>query len=102
MPTVMSRRALPLALVLAFAWVARSQSAVRAPCHAAIYQSYQRTPMARSARKLDPSSAPERFDNASFVHRPSDYRYRVSLAKAGYTLEFSKGGSTASKALAYA
>ena len=102
----MPRRALPLVLVLALAWVGRSQSgggsAVCAACHAAIYQSYQRTPMARSARKLDPSTAPERFEKATFTHRPSDYHYRVSLTKAGYTLEFAKDGLTASKVLAYA
>ena len=58
--------------------------------------------MARSARKLDPAAAPERFDSASFTHRPSGYRYRVSLTKTGYAVEFSKGGLTASKPLGYA
>jgi hypothetical protein len=69
-------------------------------CHAAIYQSYRTTPMARSARKLDAGTAPERFDRAAFTHRASGFQYRVSPE---YTMEFSKtGGASGRKTLAYA
>ncbi len=79
-------------------------SAVCAPCHAQIYQAYQATPMARSARKLDPTSVPEQFDKASFTHSPSGYRYRVFLKPSGYFFEFTNAaaGLTAEKPLAYA
>jgi predicted CXXCH cytochrome family protein len=60
--------------------------------------------MARSARKLDLSAIPERFDRASFNHRVSGFAYRVSLKKSEYVLEFGKPGSglDGSKILAYA
>jgi hypothetical protein len=58
--------------------------------------------MAHSARKLDASTGPERFDNASFTHAPSGFRYRVSLTNSGYALDFGKDGVSGTKALAYA
>jgi len=93
---------LTLLLTLACAGNAQIGSQGCATCHAAIYQSYQRTPMARSARKLDPSGGPERFDKAAFTHEPSGFRYRVSVKKSGYIFEFAKDGLTGAKPLAYA
>ena len=100
-----NRHGWPLAgLLLTLAGVGAAQtnsgSAVCAPCHRAIYESYRATPMARSARKLDPGAAPERFERASFTHAGSGFRYRVS----GYTLEFDNPSTalTGTKRLAYA
>jgi predicted CXXCH cytochrome family protein len=58
--------------------------------------------MARSARKLDASSAPERFDKASFTNAPSKFQYRVSIEDGRYTFGFTNGSLTAAKPLAYA
>ena len=58
--------------------------------------------MAQSARKLDASAGPERFDKASFTHGPSGFQYRVSLKNSGYVFEFAKDGLSAAKRLAYA
>ena len=94
--------------MLALAGAGHSQtsagSAACSTCHAQIYRSYQTTPMARSARKLDASSVPERFDHASFTHIPSGYRYRVFLKNSEYFLEFTNSSNTvtAAKPLAYA
>jgi hypothetical protein len=79
MPTMMLRGSWPL-FVLALPCVGSSQtgSAVCAQCHAEIYQGYQSTPMAHSARKLDPSAAPEQFEKTTFSHGPSGFQYRVS------------------------
>jgi hypothetical protein len=75
-----------------------------ASCHPAIYASYRTTPMASSARKLDPTSVPETFDHASFDHAASGFQYRVSVANSGYVLRFEKGtgGLSGQKTLAYA
>jgi Tfp pilus assembly protein PilF len=60
--------------------------------------------MANSARKLDASKAPERFDQASFEHSSSGFQYRVSIQNSQYVLEFDKqaAGLSGSKVLAYA
>lgn len=78
--------------------------AVCASCHQAIYESYRATPMAASARKLDPSSVPERFDRGSFNHAASGFEYKVSVKNSAYVVDFDKksGGSAGSIALAYA
>jgi tetratricopeptide (TPR) repeat protein len=107
----MVRHSLTIVLALGFvsalagASTADAQtSAVCASCHAEIYRRYQATPMARSARKLDTSAVPEQFGNAAFTHRPSGFRYRVSLKNSAYVLEFSNapGSIAAEKPLAYA
>ena len=97
------RLLMQFALVLVLAGTGRSQtgSEICAACHAAIYTSYQRTPMARSARKLDASAGPERFEKASFTHAPSGFQYRVSRKNSGYVFEFAKDGLRAAKPLAY-
>jgi hypothetical protein len=97
MPT-RDRHGWPLvALVLMLPAVGAAQT-VCAPCHRAIYESYRTTPMARSARKLDTGTVPERFDRASFT--ASGFRYRVSA----YSLEFANPAAALSgaKQLAYA
>lgn len=96
--------ALGLALVSAGWGQATGGSAVCAECHRTIYDSYRATPMARSARKLDSAPTPERFDRASFNHASSGYRYRVSVRKGAFLLEFDKanGGVRGSTMLAYA
>lgn len=81
-----------------------SGSAACAGCHRAIYDSYRVTPMARSARKLDPATTVERFDRASFVHAASGFRYRVSVQGSSYMLGFENAASglSGAKRLAYA
>lgn len=91
-----------LVLGLARGGSSQTGSEICATCHANIYRTYQRTPMAHSARKLDASPGPERFDKASFMHRPSGFQYRVSPKNSGYVFEFAKDGLSAAKALAYA
>ena len=92
-----------LGLAVAAAAQTGMGSAVCGTCHAAIYQSYRTTPMARSARKLPSGGAPERFDHASFSHHSSGFEYRVSLKNSQYTMEFTKaGGASGVKTLAYA
>jgi predicted CXXCH cytochrome family protein len=98
------RCVMQFALVLGLAGAGSSQtgSEICATCHAGIYESYQRTPMAHSARKLDGSAGPERFDKNSFTHGPSGFRYRVSPKNSSYVFEFAKDGLSAAKPLAYA
>ena len=91
-----------LVLGLTRAGSSQTGSEICAPCHADIYKSYQRTPMAHSARRLATSTGPERFDKASFTHGPSGFQYRVSLKNSGYVFEFAKDGLSAAKPLAYA
>jgi cytochrome c-type biogenesis protein CcmH/NrfG len=92
-----------LALVLTGWSYASGASAVCASCHRKIYDAYRATPMARSARKLDPAAVPEQFGRASFTHAPSGFHYDVSLQQRGYVLGFGKtGGPSGSKVLAYA
>jgi tetratricopeptide (TPR) repeat protein len=75
-----------------------------ASCHSAIYASYRSTPMASSARKLDPASAPETFERASFDHAASGFQYGVSVTNSGYVLRFEKANGVldGQKTLAYA
>jgi hypothetical protein len=101
------RHVWPLAgLVLALAAPGSAQtggSAVCASCHRAIYDSYRATPMARSAKELNTRSAMEAFDNASFTHAPSGFRYRISIRDSEYLLAFENPAvATGTKRLAYA
>ncbi len=77
---------------------------VCASCHPAIYENYRATPMASSARKLNPSVIPESFEHASFEHAASGFQYRVSVTGSGYILRFEKraAGVSGEKRLAYA
>jgi Tfp pilus assembly protein PilF len=92
-----------LVLLLAVAGAAQtSGSTVCASCHRAIFDSYRTTPMARSARKLDTATVPERFDHASFTHAGSGFRYRIAVRDSAYFLDFDNATLTGSKRLAYA
>jgi Tfp pilus assembly protein PilF len=74
-----------------------------APCHRAIYDSYSQTPMAESSGRVGSGLIRESFDNATFDHASTGFRYRVVPNRAGYSVEFGKADGTlrGSKALAY-
>jgi len=52
-------------------------SAACAPCHAAIYKSYLRTPMALSSGRVVAGGFQESFARSEFSHALSGVRYRV-------------------------
>src|SRR6266566_4095038 len=56
---------------------AETGSAACAPCHAAIYKSYQRTPMALSSGRVGAGGFQESFARSEFSHALSGVRYRV-------------------------
>src|SRR5688572_19886892 len=66
-----------------------------AGCHAAIYKSYMRTPMAASSGPAGQAPIQENFGNAEFTHRRSGYRYRISRDGPRYSFEFEKGAGAA-------
>src|SRR5438067_10815997 len=69
-----------------------------APCHRAIYERYQRTPMAKSSGPVGGGLIREDFAQASFTHVASGFAYRVARTAGGITLEFAKAdGSLAGK-----
>ena len=74
-----------------------------APCHRAIYESYQATPMALSGAPPGTGIVRETFPGASFTGK-SGWRYRVSADRDGYTLEFDRiaGHGHGVKRLVYA
>src|SRR5262245_10164345 len=78
-------------------------SAVCATCHRRIYQSYMRTPMARSSGAVGTGLIQEAFENASFSHASSGFEYRVSREAERYSLKFGKktGELSGAKALKY-
>jgi hypothetical protein len=61
-----------------------------APCHAAIYRSYMRTPMAQSSGKVGAQDMTETFDRAEFRDDRGAYLYRVA---PDYRLEFTQQGA---------
>jgi len=61
-----------------------------APCHAAIYRAYLRTPMAQSSGKVGTEDPKESFDNAEFRDSGGAFSYRVSL---DYRFEFTQQGA---------
>src|ERR1700744_5420613 len=77
-------------------------NSVCASCHRSIYDSYITTPMARSARQVDLTTAAERFDRASFD--ASGFHYQVDRQNGGAVLSFEKTNSElrGSANLAYA
>src|SRR5260370_3928868 len=83
-----------LLLVAAFALGARTgagaESAACSPCHRAIYDSYQRTPMATSSGEAGRAAPPEAFGRAAFTHAASGFRYRVSRNRGSLWMEFEK------------
>jgi len=56
-----------------------------APCHAAIYRSYMRTPMAQSSGKAGAEEPKEAFDRAEFRDAHGAFSYRVA---PDYRFEF--------------
>ena len=95
---------LALLALSAFLSNAETGSAVCGTCHARIYNQYRATPMARSARELDPKNPPESFTRASFDHAGSSYRYQVAIARNQYSVSFesARTGIHFTKPLAYA
>ncbi len=81
-------------LVAAIAlWVraaAGAESAACAPCHRAIYDSYQHTPMAASSGEAGRATPAEAFGRAAFTHVASGFRYRVSRNRGNLWMEFEK------------
>lgn len=61
-----------------------------APCHAKIYQSYSRTPMAVSSGLAGGGLIEESFDRAEFTHQRSGFHYRVHRDGRKYFFEFDK------------
>src|SRR5712692_8509238 len=61
-----------------------------APCHAAIYRSYLRTPMAQSSGTVGTQDVSESFDRAEFRDDRGAYLYRVA---ADYRFAFIQQGA---------
>jgi hypothetical protein len=83
---------------------AGADSTACAACHRAIYDSYQRTPMATTSGQAGRAIPAESLARAVFTHSASGFRYRVSQSAGGYSMEFEKtaGGSLhGKKALAW-
>jgi len=64
-------------------WAASAEagSAACAACHRAIYETYERTPMATTSGEAGRASA-ESFERASFTHSASGFRYPSAAAAA--------------------
>jgi hypothetical protein len=74
-----------------FASVAPSaDSGACAACHRAIYESYQRTPMAATSGQAGKGVPTESFASAAFTHTASGFRYRVSRNDGLYWMDFEK------------
>jgi hypothetical protein len=82
--------AMVAAIVTCARVAASSESAACAPCHRAIYDSYQRTPMAASSGEAGRAVPPEAFGRAAFTHAASGFRYRVSRTRGSLRMDFEK------------
>src|SRR5690242_4879413 len=83
-------RALLLAVLLPPALSAAGSQAC-AVCHSAIYDSYSKTPMARSSGPANP--ARENFTRPAFTNAVTGFRYRVYSERGALSFEFtSKDG----------
>ena len=60
-------------------------------CHAAIYRSYLKTPMAQSSGKVSAQNQHETFDHAEFRDNRGAFSYKVA---PDYRVEFSQQGAT--------
>jgi len=73
-----------------------------APCHAAIFRTYTRTPMAQSSGKVGTEDPKETFDRAEFRDDRGAFSYKVS---PDYRFEFTQPGArqpiTGIRALSY-
>src|SRR5580692_4554003 len=62
-----------------------------APCHAAIFRAYMRTPMAQSSGKVETADPKETFDRAEFRDARGAFSYKVA---PDYRFEFTQQGSS--------
>jgi Tetratricopeptide repeat/Cytochrome c554 and c-prime len=100
---------LPLIVAIGFfASVApAADSSACAACHRAIYESYQRTPMAATSGRVGRTGRTvptESFASAAFTHAASGFHYRVSRSGGAYWMDFEKmadGSMHGRKPLAY-
>jgi predicted CXXCH cytochrome family protein len=84
-----------LRIAIAFAFAAALSAAdgnwvgskACAGCHAPIFESFSKTPMAASSGRVT-GSALEKFERASFTDRAANFSYRVSRDGAGLVLDF--------------
>jgi hypothetical protein len=67
---------------------AETGSGACAPCHAGIFASYMRTPMAVSSGRTGSGSFAESFDKGTISHARSGVRYRVYRDKNGPSFDF--------------
>ena len=73
-----------------------------APCHAAIYRAYMRTPMAQSSGKVGTEDPKETFDRAEFRDDRNAFSYTVSPDyRFGFTGQSSRQPIAGVRALAY-
>lgn len=93
----MTRVAAAAMLAACAAW----GSTVCRECHKEIYDSYAKTPMARSSGAVEPGA--EKFERTAFEHAATGFRYRVFRNRAGVFVEFAKadGGLRGAKQLRY-
>jgi tetratricopeptide (TPR) repeat protein len=64
-----------------------------AACHADIYRSFMRTPMARSSGRAGTEEPKERFDRTVFRDSSGAYTYRVGQEAGKYFFEFQQQGA---------
>jgi hypothetical protein len=88
---------LVLALLIAIASRADGAESVGsqacASCHAAIYRSFMRTPMAHSSGRTGTSEPQELFDSTEFRDSSGTFAYTVGREANGYYFEFRQQGA---------
>ena len=88
---------LVLALLLAIAFGADGAESVGsqacASCHAAIYRSFMRTPMAQSSGRAGTSQIKDQFDRAEFTDSGGAFAYTVGHDASGYYFDFRQQGA---------
>ena len=84
-----------LAAVTCAAASAETASEACAACHAAIYKSYMRTPMATSSGRVGAGGFQEKFSRGEFSHALSGVSYRVyrDAGQALFSFDFSAAGT---------
>jgi Tetratricopeptide repeat/Cytochrome c554 and c-prime len=85
------------ALLLAIAFGADGAESVGsqacASCHAAIYRSFMRTPMAHSSGRAGTSEIQEQFDRTEFTDSGGAFAYTVGHNTSGYYFDFRQQGA---------
>ena len=75
-------------------WAADSVgSQACAGCHAEIFQSFMRTPMAHSSGRVGTAETQERFDASVFRDFQNAYAYTVNRRGSTYSFEFRQQGA---------